>query len=140
MQTTTIRNMQIGIGISNGGIVDIQSFATYFPISMPTDVLIENPAGTNLNGVQVGNGSSLNLGDTKLRITNPGQPYGGNTGGVLVFDGGTLTAGVNPVISGSQVHDLFVSNNSHASFFGSSITGSGHGGFFFLYLLTPPMG
>jgi hypothetical protein len=36
MQTTTIRDMQVGIGISDGGIVDIQSFNSYFPISTPT--------------------------------------------------------------------------------------------------------
>ena len=136
MQTTTIRNMQIGIGISNGGIVDIQSSNTYFPISMPTDVLIENPAGTNTNGVQVGNSSSLNLGDTKLRITNAGQPGGGNTGGVLVFDGGTMTAGANLIVSGIQGNGVFVRNNYHASMFGSSITGSGHGGLVVVNLST----
>jgi hypothetical protein len=128
IQNTTIRNMQVGIGISDGGIVDIQSFNSYFPLSLPTDVLIESPAGTNFNGVSVGSGSLLNLGDTKLRITNPGQPWGGNTGGVSVSDGGTLSAGANLVVSGSQGQGVFVSNNSHASFAGSSITGSGHGG------------
>jgi hypothetical protein len=128
MQTTTIRNMQVGIGISDGGIVDIQSFNSYFPISVPTDVVIDNPAGTNFNGVAVGSGALLNLGDTKLRITNPGQPWGGNTGGVFVSDGGTLSAGANLIVSGSQGQGVFVSNNSHASLAGSSITGSGHGG------------
>ena len=126
MQSTTIRNMQVGIGIANSGSVDIQSFNSYYPISMPNDVVIESPAGTNFYGVSVGNGS--NLGNTKLRITNPGQPWGGNTAGVWVSDGGTLSAGANLIISGSQGQGVFVSNNSHASLAGSSITGSGHGG------------
>jgi hypothetical protein len=128
MQTTTIRNMQHGIDISRSGSVDIQSFNSYFPISAPTDVVIENPAGTNFDGVFVGSGSLLNLGDTKLRITNAGQPWGGNTAGVFVSDGGTLSAGANLIISGSQGQGVLVSNNSHASLAGSSITGSAHGG------------
>jgi len=47
---------------------------------------------------------------------------------VTVSDGGTLSAGANLVISGSQGQGVFVSNNSHASLAGSSITGSAHGG------------
>jgi Right handed beta helix region len=140
MQTTTIRNMQHGIDISRSGSVDIQSFNSYFPISFPTDVIIENPAGTNFNGVFVGSGSLLNLGDTKLRITNPGQPWGGNTGGVSVSDGGTLSAGGNLIISGSQGQGIFVSNNSHASLAGSSITGSAHGGLVVTNLSTVAVG
>jgi hypothetical protein len=128
VQTTTIRNMQVGIDIGAHGAVDIQSFSTYFPLSFPTDVVIENPTGTNFDGVSVRDGSELHLGDTKLRITNPGQPFGGGTAGVSVSDGGTLSAGANLVISGSQGQGVFVSNNSHASFAGSSITGSAHGG------------
>ena len=140
MQTTTIRNMQIGIDVSRSGSVDIQSFNAYFPISTPTDVLIESPAGTNFYGVLVGSSSLLNLGDTKLRITNPGQPFGGNTGGVFVSDGGTLSAGANLVISGSQGQGVFVSSNSHASLAGSSITGSGHGGLVVANLSTVAVG
>jgi len=140
MQTTTIRNMQIGIDVSRSGSVDIQSFNSYFPISTPTDVLIESPAGTNFYGVLVGSSSLLNLGDTKLRITNPGQPWGGNTGGVTVSDGGTLSAGANLVISGSQGQGVFVSNNSHASLAGSSITGSAHGGLVAANLSTVAVG
>ncbi len=140
IQNTTIRNMQVGIDISRSGSVDIQSFNSYLPISMPTDVLIESPAGTNFYGVSVGSGSLLNLGAAKLRITNPGQPWGGNTAGVLVSDGGTLSAGANLVISGSQGQGVFVSNNSHASFAGSSITGSGHGGLVVANLSTVAVG
>jgi hypothetical protein len=128
VQTTTIRNMQVGIDIGAHGAVDIQSFNTYFPLSSPTDVVIENPAGTNFDGVSVRDGSELHLGDTKLRITNSGQPFGGGTAGVFVSDAATLTAGANLIISGSQGQGVFVSNNSHASLAGSSITGSGHGG------------
>jgi hypothetical protein len=107
---------------------------------MPTDVLIESPAGTNFYGVSVGSGSLLNLGAAKLRITNPGQPWGGNTAGVFVSDGGTLSAGANLVISGSQGQGVFVSNNSHASLAGSSITGSGHGGLVVANLSTVAVG
>jgi len=128
MQNTTIRNMQVGIDIGAMGSVDIQSFNSYFPVSTPNDVVIESPTGTNFYGVSVRDGSLLHLGDTKLRITNPGQPWGGNTAGVFVSDGGRLSAGANLIISGSQGHGVFVSNNSHASLAGSSITGSGHGG------------
>ena len=128
MQTTTIRNMQHGISIGGKGSVDIQSFNSYFPISQPTDVVIESPAGTNFWGVLVGDGSQLNVQDTNLRITNPGQPFGGNTGGVSISDGSTLNANANLIISGSKGQGVFVTNNSHASLAGSSITGSGHGG------------
>ena len=128
VQTTTIRNMQVGIDIFSNGDVDVQSFSNYFPTTTPTDVVIENPAGTNFYGVLVEDSSSLHLGDTKLRITNPGQPGGGNTAGVSVTAGGTLSAGANLIISGSQGQGVFVSNNSHASLAGSSITGSAHGG------------
>jgi len=140
IQTTTIRNMQVGIGIVARGTVDIQSFNSYFPVSMPNDVLIENPAGTNINGVSVGSGSLLNVGDTKLRITNSGQPWGGSTGGVFLSDSGTLSAGANLIISGSQGQGVFVSNNSHASFAGSSITGSSHGGLVVTNLSTVAVG
>ncbi len=128
MQTTTIRNMQHGISIGGKGSIDIQSFNSYFPISQPTDVVIESPVGTNFWGVLVGDGSQLNVQDTNLRITNPGQPFGGNTGGVSVSDGSTLNANANLIISGSKGQGVFVTNNSHASLAGSSITGSGHGG------------
>ena len=127
IQSTTIRDMTIGININAHGSVDIQSFNSYFPVVQPNDVLIENPAATNFYGVSVGNSSMLNLGDTKLRITTPGQPWGANTGGVSV-NGGTLNAGANLIVSGSQGQGIFLSGNSHASLAGSSITASGHGG------------
>ncbi len=141
MQTTTIRNMQQGISIGAKGSVDIQSFNSYFPISQPTDVVIENPAGTNFQGAKVESGSALNLGDTKLRITNPGRPFGGNTAGVWVTNGSTLSdPNGNLIVSGSQGQGIFVSDNSHASLTGSSITGSNHGGLVVANLSTVAVG
>jgi hypothetical protein len=128
MQGTIIRNVQVGVNITRSGSVDIQSFNSYYPVSSPNDVVIESPTRTNFWGVSVGSGSLLNLGDTKLRITDPGQPWGWNTAGVFVSDGGTLNAGANLAVSGSQGQGIIVSNNSHASLAGSSISGSGHGG------------
>ena len=140
MQGTTIRNMQVGVNITRRGSVDIQSFNSYYPVSRPNDVVIESPTGTNFWGVAVGSGSLLNLGDTKLRITDPGQPWGGNTAGVFVSDGGTLNAGANLVVSASQGQGVFVSNTSHATMAGSSITGSGHGGLVAVNLSTIAVG
>lgn len=129
MQSTTIRNMQVGMDIYKGGSVDIQSFNSYFPVSLPNDVVIDNPAGTNFNGAKVGGGSLLNVGDTKLRITHAGQTWGGNSSAVWVYDSSTLSdVGAHLIVSGSQGQGVLVANNSHASFAGSSITGSNHGG------------
>jgi hypothetical protein len=128
MHGTTIRNMQVGMAIGGGGTVDLVNYNSYYPLSGPSDVVIESPAGTNFFGVSVEGGASLNLGSAMLRITNPGQPGGGSTSGVLVSDGSTLNAGANLVVSGSQNHGVLVRNNSHANLAGSSITGSSHGG------------
>lgn len=128
MQSTTIRDMQIGISISEHGTVDTQSFNTYFPIVQPHDVVIENPAGSNFQGVQLTHGE-LGLGDAKLRITNAGQPFGFSSGGISASDGSAVNdPNGNLVIMGSQGQGLYVSNNSHASLGGSSITGGQHGG------------
>src|SRR5579863_2153963 len=128
MYSTTIRNMQVGVNVFGSGIVDLVDFTTYFPLGGPTDVVIESPARTNLYGVSIAGGGSVNLSSAKLRITNPGQTYGGNTGGVFVSGGSSLTAGANLVVTGSQGQGVFVTNNSHADLDGSSITGSQHGG------------
>lgn len=128
VQSTTIHDMQIGIDVSAHGSVDIQSFNTYFPVVQPHDVVIENPSGSNFQGVKLTRGT-LGIGDTKLRITNAGQPFGFNTGGISASDGSTVNdANGNLVITGSQGQGLYVSNNSHASLGGSSITGGQHGG------------
>jgi hypothetical protein len=125
VQGLTIRDMQQGIVISSSGSVDIGQFHA---TNASTDVTVENPSGTNYNGATVMNTSSLNVGSARLVITNAGQPWGGDTGGVLVSNGSTLTAGSNLVVSGSQSQGVVVSNNSHADFGGSSITGNAHGG------------
>lgn len=118
IEGTTIRNMQAALHASGSGIIDVGA----------SDVVIDNPAGTNFWGAHIENGSSLNLDGAKLRITNAGQPWGGNTGGVLVSGGSTLNAYAGLVVSGSQGQGVFVTNDSHANFVGSSITGSQHGG------------
>lgn len=140
IQRTVIRNMEVGINISTGGRVDIQSYNSYFPLSSNNDVVIDNPARTNFWGAAVGTGSMLSVGYPKLRINNPGQTWGGNSGGVNVYDGSTLSAGANLVISGSQGQGIFVSNDSHATLAGSSITGSGHAGVVVANLSTVEVG
>ncbi len=133
MQGTTIRDMQQSINIDANGSVDL----VYFDSSVAArDVVVNNPAGTNFNGVRVTNGSSLNLSSVKLRITNAGQPYGVDTGAVFVSDGSTMNAGANLVVTGSQGQGVFVANNSHAALAGSSITRSSHGGLVVVNLST----
>jgi hypothetical protein len=128
VQSTTIRDMQTAIDIGTHGSVDIQSFNTYFPVVRPNDVVIENPAGSNFQGVHLSRGT-LGLGDTKLRITNAGQPFGGSSAAISASDDSTVSDGNgNLIITGSQGQGLFVSNNSHASLGGSTITGGQHGG------------
>ena len=129
VQSTTIRNMQVGISAADHGIVDIQSFTTYFPKAAPDDVVIDSPAGTSVWGVEAQGGSAIQVGDTKLQITNPGRLGGSDTGAVFVTDGSTLTdQGGHLLISGSKGQGLLVSNNSHATVSGSSVTGGAHGG------------
>jgi hypothetical protein len=125
LQGITIRDMQQGININASGSVDVVNFDSS---SANVDVIIDNPSGTNSNGAIVTDGSSLNVENARLLITKAGQPGGGDTGGVLVNNGSTLNAGSNLVVSGSQSQGVVVSNNSHAEFSGSSITGSAHGG------------
>lgn len=133
MQGTLIRDMQQGMNIDANGSVDL----VYFDSSVAArDVIINNPAGTNVNGVRVVNGSSLNINSVKLHIVNAGQAYGSETGAVLVSDGSTMNAGANLVVSGSQGQGVLVANNSHAALAGSSITGSGHGGLVVVNLST----
>ena len=130
MHGTTIRNMQNGMNIQANSNVGLDSGSSYYPSGGKTDVVIENPAGTNFCGVCIGTGASLNLNVT-LRITNAGQSWGGNTAGVLV-SGGTLAIasgnGGKLVVSGSYGNGVFVSNSSHVGLEASSITGSQHGG------------
>lgn len=133
MQGMTIRDMQHGININGSGSVDLVNFD---PTAAGVDVIIDNPAGTNFNGAIVSDGSSLNLSSAKLRISNAGQPYGFDTGGVFVTNGSTLGAGSSLIVSGSQGQGVIVSNNSHAELSGSSITGGLHGGLVVVNLST----
>lgn len=98
-------------------------------VSANHDVVIDNPAGNNFQGAKVASGAALNIGDTRLRILNAGQPGGGNNAAVWISEVSTLgDPNGNLVIVGSRSQGLLVSNNSHASLAGSSITGSGRGG------------
>jgi len=125
MRGTTIRDMQQGININASGSVDLVNFDS---ATANIDVTIDNPSGTNFNGVIVSDGSSLNLSSAKLRINNAGQPWGDDTGALFVTNGSTLNAGASLVVTGSQGQGVIVSNDSHAQLAGSSITGVGHGG------------
>lgn len=125
MQGMTIRDMQQGIVVGQSGSVDLVNFDS---TAAGIDVIIDNPSGTNFNGAIVGDTGSLNLSSAKLRISNAGQTWGGDTGGVFVNNGSTLSAGSSLIVTGSQGQGVIVTNNSHAQLSGSSITGSAHGG------------
>jgi hypothetical protein len=131
MHNVAIHNMQVGIDIGSKGVVDIWDYNSYYPAGGPIDVVIDNSSGATFYGVSITDGGSLNLKatpDARLRIVNPGQVWGGDTGGVRVQNGSTLNAGSNLEISGSYGQGVFVTGNSHASFAGSRITGGAHGG------------
>jgi len=133
MQGMTIRDMQQSINIDTGGDVDLTNFD---PTAAGIDVIVDNPSGTNFNGALVSDGSSLNFGSAKLRISNAGQPFGGDTGAVFITNGSTLNAGANLVVSNSRGQGVIVSNDSHARLAGSSITGGAHGGLVVMNLST----
>lgn len=126
IQTTTIRNMATGISVVNHGEVDIQSFNSYYPLSLPTDVAIDN---VSHRAVEMIGGAHFNLGDTNLRITNAGRPWDSGSAAIWITDASSLTDFNGHLsISGSRGQGILVSNNSHATFTGSSITGGSHGG------------
>jgi hypothetical protein len=124
MQGMTIRDMQDSVDISQSGSVDLVDVDT----TQPVDVIIDNPSGTNTNGAYVTDGSSLNLESCRLLIRNAGQTWGGTSGAVFVTNDSTLDAGANLIVSNSRGQGVIVTNNSHATLAGSSITGSLHGG------------
>jgi hypothetical protein len=124
---TRIRNMQVGMDAGAGGIIDLGNFTDYYPNSGPSDVVIENSAGTNFYGVSVSGGSSFNV-SVKLRVTNPGQWWGGDTGGVKVSDASSFSAAGNLEVSGSYGQGVVVTNNSFANLAGATITGTAHAG------------
>lgn len=126
MQGSTIRDMQQGITVGGDGSVDLVYYDTTYAAS---DVFINNPAGTNFNGVVVSDAASLNISSAKLHIIGAGQTFGSDTGAILVRDNSTLDAGSGSlVISNSHGQGVVVTDNSHANLTGSSITGSLHGG------------
>jgi hypothetical protein len=126
---TTISNMQVGINGHDGAIIDVQTFDTYYALGGPSDVVIDNSAGTNYNGVTIDTGGSLNVTGAKLVINKPGQSWGGTTGGVLISDGAAMTATNGYlVITGSNGQGVMALNNSHATVIGATVTRGSHGG------------
>jgi hypothetical protein len=126
---TTISNMQVGINGHGGAIIDVLTFDTYYPLGGASDVIIENSAGTNYNGVIIDTGGSLNVTGAKLVINKPGQTYGGTSGGVLISDGASMTASNGYlVITGSNGQGVMALNNSHATVIGATVTRGSHGG------------
>jgi hypothetical protein len=129
MFDTTIRNAQVGISAYAGSIIDLVTYNTYTPLGGPTDVVIDSSAGTNHQGVSLDAGSSLNVSSAKLVINQPGQPWGGDTAGILVSNGSTLSvSNAELAITGSHGQGILVENSSHATLSGATVTGSGHGG------------
>jgi hypothetical protein len=129
MYATTISKMQDGIVAGNGSIVDVEYSNTYYPLIGPADVTIVNSAATNYNGVSLNDSSQLNVGNAKLVIDQPGQWWGGTTGGVLLSNGSNLDASSgNLAITGSHGDGIIALNNAHAIIGASTVTGSGHGG------------
>ena len=129
MYATTITNMQQGIAAFGGSIIDLLAFTNYYNTGGSTDVTINSPAGTNYNGVTIQSGGSLNLGSAKLVINQPGQSWGGTTGGIFLYDNAALNAGSGSLtITGSNGQGILALNNSHATINGVTVTGGTHGG------------
>ena len=124
MQGMTIRDMQNSINIFSSGSVDTVDVDT----TQPSDILIDNPSGTNTDGVIVSDSSSLNQGSARLLIKNAGQSAGGTTGAIFVTSNSSLSAGTGLIVSNSRGQGVVVTDNSHATLAGSSITGGLHGG------------
>lgn len=131
---TRVRNMQVGLDASGGGVINLANFGDYYPTTGPTDVIIDCPAGNGFNGVSVTGGSALIIaptfvsGGVKLKISAVGQAWGGETGGVVVSDASTLDAGGNLEVNGSLSQGVVVANNSYANLAGVSVTGSARAG------------
>ncbi len=127
MYGTMIRNMQVGIAGGADSVVDLVVFNTYYAATGSLDVLIDSPAGTNINGVAL-NGGSLNIG-AKLVINRLGQSGGGITGGVLLDQGATMTAGSGYLsLMGSLGQGIVAMNNSHATLTAVTISHGSHAG------------
>ncbi|HKR82910.1 MAG TPA: right-handed parallel beta-helix repeat-containing protein [Terriglobales bacterium] len=137
MQGTTIRDMQQSINVDDTGSLDLIYYDTSTPNS---DVVVDNPGNGNFTGVSLRNSSSLNVDSARLLINHAGQIWGGSTAAVMVTNNSTVNAGPNLVITNSYGQGLLVTNNSHATLAGSSITGSAHGGLVVLNLSTATFG
>ena len=128
MYATTIRNMQTGISGGGSSIVDLVAYNTYYVISGNTDVVIDSSAGNTFNGVYL-TGGSLNIGNAKLVINRSGQSWGGNTGGVLLDEGASMSTNSGHVnITGSLGQGIVAMNNSHATLNGVTISHGSHAG------------
>jgi hypothetical protein len=125
--STTISNMQVGIGAYQTSIVDLVNFNSYYSTGGPTDVTIENQAGTSFYGVSVDGGGSLNVASARLVINKPGQ--GSTTGGVVLSDSASMYASKgNLVITASNGQGVLAMDNAHATLTGATVTGGAHGG------------
>jgi hypothetical protein len=129
MYDTTISNMHVGIEAYAGSIIDVLLFTSYYSNIVPTDVVINNSAGTNDNGVTIDGSGSLNVTGAKLVISKPGQTWGGTTGAVLLTDNSSMTASNgNLVITSSNGQGVMALDNSHATVIGATVTRGMHGG------------
>jgi hypothetical protein len=126
MHGTTIRDFQEGLIVEPGGTIEVHDISRDNPPGGRSEVLVDNPAGSNFVGLRIRAGSVVLA--TRLRITGAGQWWGGETGGVLVEDGGSLHAADHLEVSGSQGQGLLATKGARVSLGGSRITGSLHGG------------
>jgi hypothetical protein len=124
MYDVTITDAFVGISAFSGSLVDMWFYSSYYKQANSTDITILNPAGTNNYGVQVDQGSTLNIG-SRLVIDKAGQTWGGTTGAVLLSNGSTMNG--NVLITGSHGQGIVAMNNSHATINGT-IQASAHGG------------
>lgn len=119
--------MQVGIHSGYGSEILLVN-GVYYPTGGVTDVVIDNPSGSNFYGALIDESSFLGLRSAKLRILNAGQSWGGDTAGIKISGSSSLVANANLIISGSHGQGIYVAGDSHADLDGSSITGSQHGG------------
>jgi hypothetical protein len=128
LHCVTIRNTQIGLQVARNAVIDVSDFDVFFPSGGPSDVVIENPLGSNYWGLYVEDGGIATVWTAKLRITNAGGIWGGETAAVGV-EGGTFNGNRdNLEISGSRGQGIYATNNSHVTLEGGSVTGGLHNG------------
>src|SRR5215469_205067 len=90
---TTIRNMNVGVTVTDGGAMDVNDFNAYYPLTNVSDVIIDNPTGLPSNGIVVDSGAALQVASAKLRINGSGSDS------ITVSNGSVLNATANLVIS-----------------------------------------